>query len=189
MRLQLTVACVLVVVCAAAPARAQGIGLGARMSMVRGDAQADPAAAAQRFLGGQLRAKLSPRTSIEVSLERRTDSPNLSTRVKEYPLQASLLLFPIHSTFSPYLLGGVGWYTHVVDTLAAGQVVTSASSRTMGYHGGFGAELKLGGHAGVHADYRYTQLHFGGDGSAGLVDRFKPSYQGSMWTAGITFYF
>jgi opacity protein-like surface antigen len=181
---------ILAVLFVASPCAAQGIGLGARMSMVRGDVQTDPTATAQRFLGGQIRAKLSPRTSIELSLERRTESPDLSTRVKDYPLQGSLLLFPIHSTFSPYLLGGVGWYTHVVDTMSAGEVVDSASSRTMGYHAGFGAELKVGGHAGVHADYRYTKLHFGDSADDGsLLDRFKPSYSGSMWTAGITFYF
>ena len=60
----------------------------------------------------------------------------------------------------------------------------------MGYHAGFGAELKVGGHAGVHADYRYTKLHFGDTvADGGLLDHFKPSYQGSMWTAGFTFYF
>lgn len=172
----------------AAPCAAQGIGIGARMSMVRADAQVDPAEAAQRFLGGQIRARLSPKTAIEVSLERRTDSPDLATRVRDYPLQGSLLLFPIRSTFSPYVLGGVGWYTHVVESLSAGEVTATDSSRKMGYHAGFGAELKVGGHAGIHADYRYTMLHFN-DTTDGLASRFKPSYDGSMWTAGITFYF
>jgi opacity protein-like surface antigen len=191
MRKQLLIS-VLAVLGAAAPCAAQGFGIGGRMSMVRADAQADPAAAAQRFLGGQLRARLSPRTAIELSLERRTGHPDLTTRVREYPLQGTLLLYPIHSTFSPYLLGGIGWYTHVVDTLSAGQVTASDSSRKMGYHAGFGAELKAGRHAGIHADYRYTMVHLGdetGDGTGGLASRLKPSYDGSMWTAGITFYF
>ena len=178
----------LAVLLVGSPCAAQSLGLGARMSMMRADVQANPTAAAQRFLGGQLRAKLSPRTKIEVSLERRTENPDLTTRVKDYPLQGSLLLFPLQTTFSPYLLGGIGWYTHVVEEMAAGQVVTSASSRTMGYHAGFGAELKIGGHAGVHGDYRYTQLNFGDDKDS-LTSRFKPSYKGSMWTAGVTFYF
>jgi opacity protein-like surface antigen len=182
----------LAVLLTAAPIAAQGFGIGGRMSMVRGDVQADPNATALRFLGGQLRARLSPKTAIEVSLERRTDNPTLVNRVHDYPLQGSLLLYPIRSTFSPYLLGGVGWYTHVVDTLSAGQVVSSDSSRKVGYHGGFGAELKVGAHAGIHADYRYTMIHFGdgtSTGTAGLVSRLKPSYDGSMWTAGFTFYF
>jgi len=180
----------------ASPAHAQTFGLGVRMSMVRGDVQADPAVAAQRFTGGQIRARISPKTSLEVSIDRRTQNTlDLTQRVRDYPLQGSLLLFPIHSTFSPYVLGGVGWYTHVVDTMAVGRVLASDSSRTMGYHGGFGAEMKMGSHAGVHADYRYTMVHFGdgtdgtGTGTIGLASRFRPSYDGSMWTGGVTFYF
>ena len=192
----------------AAPCAAQGtFGIGGRMTMARGDVQADPAATAQRFTGGQLRARISPKTSVEVSLDRRTESSvDLTERVRDYPLQGSLLLFPIHSTFAPYVLGGLGWYTHVVETMATGKVTNSTSSRKMGYHGGFGAEMKVGRHAGVHADYRYTMVHFGDGtdptglksaqspvgtnaGTTGLASRFLPSYDGSMWTAGVTFYF
>ena len=185
---------VLVLLVTAAPSAAQGtFGIGARMSMVRGDVRVDPAASAQRFTGGQIRARLSPKTSVEVSIDRRTqDSLDLTQRVRDYPLQGSLLLFPLHSTFSPYVLGGIGWYTHVVDTMAVGKVLASDSSRRMGYHGGFGAEMKMGSHAGVHADYRYTMVHFGDGtdgGTIGLASRFRPSYDGSMWTGGVTFYF
>jgi len=192
MRKQHLVGGLLAVLMTASPCAAQGIGLGGRMSMVRGDVQADPAATAQRFLGGQLRARLSPKMAIEVSLERRTESPDLTTRVKDYPLQGSLMFFPIRSALSPYLLGGLGWYTHIVESTSAGKVTATAASRTAGYHAGFGAEIKVGGHAGVHADYRYTMLHFGdgtGAGTGGLASRFKPTYDGSMWTAGFTFYF
>ncbi len=194
MQHQRTVACFLIVLFSAAAASAQGFGIGGRMSMVRGDLQANPDSVALRFLGGQLRARLSPKTALEVSLERRTDTPSLTNRVHDYPLQGSLLLYPIRSTFSPYVLGGIGWYTHVIDTLSAGQVVSTDTTRSMGYHAGFGAELKLGGHAGVHADYRYTMIHFGdSSGTSGvtvpLVSSLKPSYDGSMWTAGFTFYF
>jgi opacity protein-like surface antigen len=185
---------VLAILLVAAPCPAQSFGIGARMSMIRSDIQADPTASAVRFLGGQLRARVSPRTAIEVSLERRTDNPTLTTRVHDYPLQGSLLFFLTKSTFSPYALGGIGWYTHVVDTLAADQVVASDSTRTVGYHAGFGAELKVGNHAGLHGDYRYTMIHFGDStgttgGTPSLVTQFKPSYDGSMWTLGCTFYF
>jgi hypothetical protein len=73
--------------------------------------------------------------------------------------------------------------------MSAGKVTASGASRSMGYHAGFGAGIKVGGHAGVHADYRYTMLHFGlgtGPGTGGLASRIKPSYDGSMWTAGFT---
>jgi opacity protein-like surface antigen len=173
------------------PCAAQGLGVGGRMSLVRGDVQADTSA--ERFFGGQIRLPLSPRTSLEVSLDRRTDSNEaLTERTVETPIQGSLLLYPVRSVLSPYLLGGVGWYSHRVEQLSGGALTTSESSRRFGYHGGLGAEIKLGRHVGVHADYRYTFLKFGGDDDdedESLVSRFKPSYEGSMWTAGMTLYF
>lgn len=189
---------------AAAPCGAQGIGVGARLSLVRGDAQADTGA--ERFMGGQIRAWMSKRTAVELSLDRRTqENEALTERVRDYPLQASLLLCPVRSTFSPYLLGGVGWYTHRVEQVAAKEVVDSTTTRRVGSHAGFGAEVRAGRHAALHADYRYTFLRFGGeriesDTIAGAVaqshlsgnsngPRFLPSYEGSMWTAGMTIYF
>ncbi len=192
MQYRRTVACFLFVLFSAGAAGAPSFGIGPRMSMVRGDVAVDPAPAAVRFLGGQIRAGLSPKAAIEISLDRHTENPDLTTQVRDYPLQGSLLLYLVRSTFSPYVLGGVGWYTHVVESTNAGQVVASDSTRKMGYHAGFGAEVKVGGHAGIHADYRYTMIHFGDGtdpGTSTLATRFKPSYDGSMWTAGFTFYF
>lgn len=185
------------------PCFAQGLfGLGARLTMTRGNTNVDPNATAQRFTGGQLRARLSPHTTIEVSLDRRSeDAPDATSRVRDYPLQGSALFYPLHSTIAPYVLGGLGWYTHSVDTMAGGKVIDTTITRKVGYHAGFGGEVKLGKHTGVHADYRYTFIHFGDSSSAtpaqpgtstgtgGLVSRFLPSYDGSMWTAGVTFYF
>jgi hypothetical protein len=84
-------------------------------------------------------------------------------------------------------------------------VVDTETSRKLGHHAGFGGELRLGRHASAHADYRYTFLHFGSKGIqsdtiAGAIARahasdesglasFIPSYDGSMWTTGITIYF
>jgi hypothetical protein len=186
------------------PLQAQSFGVGARMSMIRGDIDAETSA--ERFLGGQLRARVSPRTAVEISLDVRTEhNDTLTQRVRDVPIQASLLLFPVRAPFSPYVLGGGGWYSHRVETLAGDDVLDSETTRKFGWHGGFGAELKLGRHAGVHADYRYTFLRFGSDKVetdtiAGAIasahvdstsdrSRFLPSYEGSMWTAGITVYF
>ena len=179
-------ACVL----SASPCLAQGFGLGGRMSLVRGDVDANTGA--ERFIGGLLRIPLSPRSAIEVSLDRRTESNEaLTERVVDTPLQGTLLLYPVRSRIAPYLLGGIGWYTRRIDQLTAGSVTTSDTSRRFGYHAGIGGELKLGRHAGVHADYRYTFLNFGGadDEDESLLGGFKPSYEGSMWTAGLTLYF
>lgn len=172
-----------------AAARAQGFGVGLRIATIRGDVDVDPAATAKRFTGGQIRARVSPRMAVELSLDLRSETNDVGTqRVRDYPLQASLLLFPIKGPFSPFVLGGAGWYTHKLETLSNDKVTASASSTKMGWHAGFGAELLLGHHAGVHGDYRYTFLHWdhpSGDVLSGLV----PSYGGSMWTAGVTFYF
>lgn len=184
-----------------APCRAQGFGVGLRYSVMKADVEAGTEG--ESFKGGQIRASLSRRTGVELSLDRRTAGNDpLTERVRDYPIQASLLLFPVRSTFSPYVLGGIGWYTHRVEQIAADTVVDSTTTRRFGSHAGFGAELRLGRHAGLHADYRYTFLRFGDDeptesesvrASSNLfglsVSRFLPSYEGSMWTAGLTVYF
>jgi outer membrane protein with beta-barrel domain len=203
--LRLCAAVAVLLLSAAMPCRAQGIGIGGRFSLVRGDVQAE--ASAERFTGGQIRAWLSKRAAIELSLDRRIQSNEaLTERVRDYPLQASVLLTPVRSTFAPYVLGGMGWYTHRVDQLAGKQVVESTTTRRVGSHAGFGAEMRFGRRAALHADYRYTFLRFGAadplrsDTIAGAIAkshlagstsgaRFLPSYQGSMWTTGLTIYF
>jgi len=185
------IACLaLVFIAVAVPGHAQ-LGIGARMSMVRGDVEAETST--ERFTGGHIRALLSPRTGIEIALDRRTETNVAGTeRIREYPLQASLLLFPVRSVLAPYLLGGGGWYTHRIDTLADDRTISSETSRSFGWHGGFGAELRMGRHVALHADYRYTNLRFDDEGEADEdsgLSRILPSHRGSMWTAGLTLYF
>jgi len=180
----------LVLLAFAVPAAAQGFGIGARIASIRGNAEADTSAV--RFLGGQVRMRLSPKTAFELSLDRhREDSGDLTQRVVDYPLQATLMMYPVRSRFSPYLLGGFGWYTHKVQDLTGDKVSDIVSTRRTGWHAGFGAEILAGRHVGLHADYRYTFLHFGDSSStnSSLTDHILPSYQGSMWTAGFTLYF
>lgn len=175
------------------PARvdAESFGLGGRLGMIRTDVATG--APAERFTGGHIRARLSPRTAFELGLDRRTTtSDTLTERVREYPIQASLLLYPARKVIAPYLLGGGGWYTRDTQVLENSDWVTTDSSRRFGWHGGFGAELQLGRHAAAHADYRYTLLRFREEEGAAErsgFGRFLPSYQGSMWTAGLTLYF
>lgn len=171
---------------------AQSFGLGGRFGMVRADAHADTGA--ERFTGGHIRAGLSRRTALEIALDlRTTTSETLTERVREYPLQASLLLFPARGTIGPYLLGGGGWYTRRLETQVDDAWVSGDVTRRFGWHGGFGAELRLGRHAAAHADYRYTFLRFGDDENdpepRSGFSRLLPAYQGSMWTAGLTLYF
>jgi opacity protein-like surface antigen len=176
---------------------AQGFGIGGRMAMIKADVDAESDAV--RFTGGQIRLGMSPRTALELSLDRHTTTfENLNERVKETPVQASLLLYLVRSSFSPYVLGGPGWYTRTVEAIENQDALEDQTSRTFGWHAGFGAEIRMGSHAGLHADYRYTHLRFdddeeeeggGGGGTHAFVNRLLPSHDGSMWTVGVTIYF
>ncbi|MEO8076320.1 MAG: outer membrane beta-barrel protein [Acidobacteriota bacterium] len=192
LRPRLFILAVLLACLPVAPCLAQGFGIGVRASFLKTD-QSD--ATRDRFLGGQLRAWMSKVVGVELAIDRRTQHNEAMTeRVRDSPLQASLLLALAHASFSPYLLGGVGWYTHTVDTMAGDEVTATTSGHRTGTHAGFGAELRAGRHLALHGDYRYTFLHFGDNPEPPattnvLGSRFLPSYEGSMWTAGLTVYF
>jgi Outer membrane protein beta-barrel domain len=187
---------VTLVLSSAAPCVAQGFGIGARIAMVKSDLDVDDDSV--RFTGGQIRV-LGRRAGLEVSLDRHTESFELlNERVKETPLQTSLLLFLAGGSFKPYLLGGPGWYRRTVEAIDNPDgVIEDETTTKFGWHAGFGAELRLGGHFGIHGDYRYTALNFGDDddepaaatGRDSFVTGLLPSHDGSMWTVGATFYF
>jgi hypothetical protein len=178
-----------------APAPAQGFGMGPRFSFVRGDVPSD--SPSTRFLGGTIRMSSSKRVVLEVAMDYRSErSEDGLTRLRERPLQGSLLLFPVRSTFSPYLLAGFGLYTQTTDDLGpTGLVISSTSTRETGAHAGFGAELFVGRHAALFADYRFRFVRFGTpEAGAEPIDlpgisRLKLSHRGSMWTSGMAFYF
>lgn len=184
-------------------ARAEGsIGVGTRISVVHG--ASDSATGPTRLFGGMLRARLSPRTALELAFDFRSQvNENLAERIRDYPVQGSLLMHLVRSTMSPYLVAGAGWYSQQVETLPSAPMAASVSTttRTVGYHAGVGGELQLGKHAAVHLDYRYTFIRLGEPtddsepgaiplpGTQGLQERLKLSHQGSVWTSGLTFYF
>jgi len=178
----------------------QAVGVGARLSLVRGDTAVD-GTGVDRFTGGFLRLRPSPRTALELALDYRSHlNEDLTQRVKDLSIQASLLLYPVRAALAPYLLGGVGWYSQKAIALDAGQEIATETTRTFGYHAGIGGELRLGGHMAVHADYRYTYIRFRSDdavaGQSGgipllstLQNNLRLSHKGSMWTAGVALYF
>lgn len=185
-----------------AAASAQALAVGPRMSFVR----PDPAlgTASDRYTGGALRLKTSPRTAIELAMDwRSTTSEDATVRIRDYPVQASLILYPVRAAIAPYLLGGVGWYSQRMEALAGAEVLSQSTVRRMGYHGGFGGDLKLGARASLFADYRYTFIRFGDDesgldrgagafgipGAGSLMDHLRLSHEGSMWTGGLVINF
>ena len=193
-------AAVLAAMPASAAAQTQAVGLGPRFSFVRGDTKVDGSSA--RFSGGALRARVSRHSALELSIDWRSHiNESLTERVKDYPLQGSYLLYPVAAPLSPYLLAGIGWYSQRIDTLSGDLVVSSSTTRKVGYHAGVGGELRLARHVGLHADYRYTFIRFGTPaegtsagaipipGLTSLQERLKLSHQGSMWTMGATVYF
>lgn len=196
-------ACLFLGLCLSFPtdAFAQGFGIGPRWSFVRGDVPSGTPST--RLFGGSIRIASSKRVAIEAALDTRTEvSPDGTARLRERPLQGSLLIFPVRSTFAPYLLAGYGIYTRTTEALdALGKVTASEVERKTGMHMGFGAELFMGRHAAVYLDYRYRFVKFGdpeeganpinvpGTGLIPGADTLKLSHKGTMWTSGVAFYF
>jgi hypothetical protein len=168
------------------PVCAQGFGLGARIAWVTSDVDADVDSV--RFFGGQVRL-VSQRLGLEVALDRHSESFELlNQKVTETPIQASILLRLAGGRFSPFLLGGPGWYRRKVEALdSPGNL--SVSTTEFGWHAGIGLEILASKHVGLHGDYRYTFLDFHDDKDGGLVSGLLPGHRGSMWTLGATFYF
>ena len=166
---------------------AQGLGVGARMSWVTADSDADVDSV--RFTGGQIRL-LSNRWGVEVSMDRHSEeSELLNQKVTETPIQVSLLLRMGSSKLAPFLLGGRGWYRRKV-ALLEGADEADIESTESGWHAGGGLEIRAGRHFGIHGDYRYTFLDFGDDeDDEGLLGDLLPGHRGSMWTLGATIYF
>jgi hypothetical protein len=187
------------------PAAAQDGGsfsIGPRLTFVRG--AEGSAEGTQRFNGGVIRLG-GGKTAIELAMDYRSGlTGDLTERVRNFPIQASLLLFPVRTRLAPYLLAGVGWYTQRVTRFSAPTgttIVEDETTRKMGYHGGFGAELRLHRRFGLYGDYRYTMIRFGGDPDSdelvpspipGFIpgsERLRLAHEGSMFTWGATFHF
>lgn len=193
-RVCILILAVAVLTAAPAVASAQSFGLGGRISFVKSGV-AD--VSATRFPGGFLRISSSKHVVLEGALDyRSTLSADKHTQLRQAPFQASLLLFPVRHTLSPYVLGGIGIYSEFTDTLADdGSIIETTRARKTGWHLGGGGELFFGRHAAFFADYRFLFVKFGiPDSDADPINipglgGLKLSHRGSMWTSGMTFYF
>jgi len=200
---------------AASDATAQRLGLGARMVSVSGPES--PAldsgdSSRTRFAGGLIRLHATGSLAIEASMDYQSSTNAAETAsIRNMPIQISGMLIPVKKTFAPYALAGIGWYKHRVEALDSGKAVASVYSTDFGYHTGLGAQVKLGNHAAIFADYRYVWVDSKGiDGITGALrsavsstavgalltsladDTSKESSisrGGSMWTGGLTIYF
>ena len=179
----------------ASPADAQSFGLGPRFAFVRGEAEEGTPSG--KFFGGSIRMAASKRLLFEVSLEQRSEtSEDGATRLRERPIQVSMLVFPARGVFAPYLMGGYGWYQAFRERLnPEGEVEESISTRNTGWHGGIGAEVFFGKHFAIFGDYRLRFLGFGDPDidedkvDIPLLGGLKLSHRGSMWSTGVMLYF
>ena len=171
----------------AVPAAAQGFGIGARLAWIKSDSEIDES---HRFYGGQIRLSGS-HVGLEVSLDRHTESFDLlNQKVKETPIQFSLLLELAGGPMQPYLLGGPGWYYRTVSPIDGPADELEVSTHEFGWHAGGGLEVRPGKRVGIHGDYRYTFLDFGNnDNNTGIIGSLLPGHRGSMFTLGATVYF
>ena len=181
-----------------ADSQAQSFGVGPRFSFVSGALDSD---GRNRYSGGLLRLRTSDKSAIEVSMDYRSYlNESLNTRIKDFPIQASFLFYPVRRNLAPYIVGGIGWYKQTLDPVEGDLVLESVTTRRTGYHAGLGADIWMGRRATLHLDYRYTFIGFGGDestdagvlpipGLGGLQDKLNLSHEGSMWTTGVTIYF
>jgi hypothetical protein len=177
-----------------AGASAQSLGIGPKLSVVRPDGPSTPSS---RLFGGTLRIMSSRHLALEGTIDYRAEyNDDRTARVRETPLQASLLLFPLRAAVSPYLVGGFGVYTRHSDALAAsGAIIETVKERKTGWHIGLGAELFVVRRAAIFVDYRWRFVEFGEphDGAESIdipgLDRLKLSHRGSMWNGGLAFYF
>jgi hypothetical protein len=190
----------LLLIPAAAAAQDGGFAIGPRITFVRGSE--DLPESSRRFTGGAMRLG-SGRAAIEVAMDFRSEVRGpLDERIREYPIQASLLLYPVRARLAPYLLGGVGWYSQNVTRFVAptGELEeTEETTRKMGYHLGLGAELRLHRRVGIYGDLRYTKLGMSDDDDPAdqqTVPRWIPgaqllklSHEGSTFTWGAMLYF
>ena len=174
----------------ATPLAAQGFGVGARLAWVNRDATVE--ADSVRFVGGQLRLG-GGRVALEVAVDRHSETIEaINEKIVETPIQTSLLLRLANGRLSPYLLGGPGWYRRRVEPIDGADDL-SVTTTEFGWHAGIGLEIRLGRHAGIHGDYRYTVLDFNDDDDeeigGGVIGKLLPGHKGSMWTLGATVYF
>ena len=176
-------------------ATAQKIGIGPRITQVTGDAPG--ATDRTRLFGGTIRIMSSKHVAIEGTIDYRSETDVTgATRMRETPIQGSLLFFPIRRVISPYVLGGIGLYTRRFDTLGvAGSVQDTVTDLKTGLHLGVGGELFVLPQAALFLDYRWRFVRFGEPGpdeepiDFPVFDAVKVSHRGSMWSGGVAFYF
>jgi hypothetical protein len=135
----------------------------------------------QRFIGAHVRIKFLSMVAIEASVDYRKNMFFADTfKVHSVPALFSIIVYiRPHSTLSPYILGGGGWYVNQVTFLVE-PFKEYNGNVDFGYHFGGGVELSIIGKIGFHLDYRSIMVDFSPLNLKG---------DGHLITAGMTYYF
>ena len=135
--------------------------------------------------GAQVRFHLSPGLGLEGSVDYRSNKFGNLTTIKTYPVLASLLAYIMPgASWSPFLLGGGGWYYTEVD----GPDNFSHTDYRFGLHAGAGIEVMLNESLSVDGSYRYIWIESVKSKDAKALDKtFEDS--GSMVTMALNFLF
>ncbi len=145
----------------------------------------DPKDGSSEWYGGaQVRLHPSHYFAIEGSADYRRNDFN-GTRVHSYPVQVSLLLYPLGTTrLAPFLLGGGGWYYTTVD----GPGNFDDTQNRFGAHAGGGLQLFVSRRISLDSTYRYIWLEDIQSRDANIVDKDFRDH-GHMVTIGLNIHF
>ena len=106
--------------------------------------------------GIQARFHVSPALAVEGAVAyHKTSYGNGEADVTQYPVQLSLLIYPLpDASFSPYLVGGGGWYYSRIAYDGALSALPNETENTYGTHAGAGLDIRLGSSFSINADLR-----------------------------------
>mgnify|MGYP001252276240 CR=1 FL=1 len=138
----------------------------------------------QWFGGAQVRVHPIRFLAVEGSVDyRRNDFGD--TRVHSYPVQGSLMIYPLGlKRISPFILGGGGWYY----TTVTGPGNFDDTQQRFGGHVGGGLQVFINRHFSADASYRHIWMEKIQSRDVSLEDK-KFDDTGHMITVGLNFHF
>ncbi|MBS0152367.1 MAG: outer membrane beta-barrel protein [Nitrospira sp.] len=136
------------------------------------------------FGGAQVRVHPIRYLAVEGSVDYRRNDFG-STKVHSYPVQGSLMIYPLGlKRISPFILGGGGWYF----TTVTGPGGFDDTQQRFGGHVGGGVQVFISNQVSADASYRHIWLEKIESKSASLDDK-KFNDNGHMITVGLNFHF
>jgi len=131
------------------------------LGLVAGYVRASDADRGTWTAGIQARLHVLPSLAVEGAVTYHKNSyGDGDAHVTQYPVQVSLLLYPLpNASVSPYLVGGGGWYYSRIAYEGALSGFPNETENTYGTHAGAGLEIRLGSSAMIDADLRTIFLH------------------------------